>query len=108
VADAAPDKLRGTLRSGWTSMGIQLDEAPPERTVLGWEIRRSTPDYVVLGTACRIAMKGEMLFMRRPHQLLYCTFVELDDDDARAVWAGVEPYHPRLVRRLLESASAPH
>jgi sirohydrochlorin ferrochelatase len=71
--------------------------------VLGWEIRRITPQFVLLGADSRIGMPGELLFKRQRHTMLSATFVQHDNDAARAV--GVEPVHVSLVRRHLEQAS---
>jgi hypothetical protein len=50
-------------------------------------------------------MPGELLLERRRGALLFCTFVEHDNALARTVWAGVEPVHVPVVRRVLEQAA---
>jgi hypothetical protein len=49
-------------------------------------------------------MPAELLLMRKPGALVFCTFVQHDNPAARAVWAGVEPVHVPVVRRLLAQA----
>ena len=103
--ELAPAGVRRTLRSGWTAIGLKLDGAPPDRSVLGWEIRQSTPAYVLLGAPSRIGMPGELLFKREPSELLFATLVQFDNSAARHVWAGVQPVHVPVVRSVLERAS---
>jgi hypothetical protein len=105
VLEEAPASVRRTLQSGWSAIGLKRGGAPPERSVLGWEIRRSTTEFVLLGANSRIGMAGELLFRRRRHTLLFATLVQQDNPIARAVWARVEPVHISVVRRVLEQAS---
>jgi hypothetical protein len=105
VVEDAPVAVRRTLQSGWSAIGLKLGQGQPEQCVLGWEVRRSTPDFVLLGADSRIGMAGELLFQRQPYELLFATFVRQDNHIARAVWAGVEPVHVPVVRQLLVQAS---
>ena len=102
--ELAPVSVRRTLRSGWSAIGLKLDGAPPDRSVLGWEIRESTPGHVLLGAPSRIGMAGELLFKREPSELLFATLVQFDNPAARRVWAGVQPVHVGVVRSVLEHA----
>jgi hypothetical protein len=103
ILEGAPAATRTALRSGWSTIGLKLDDAPADRSVLGWEIRRSTPDVVLLDAGSRIGMPGQLLFKREEGALLFATFVQQQNPVARAVWAGVEPVHVPIVRRLLQS-----
>ena len=105
VVEDASAKVRYALQAGWSAIGLKLGAAPADRSVLGWEIRRNTPEFVLLGAESRIGMAGELLFKREQHTLVFATFVQQDNDAARAVWAGTEPVHVPIVRRLLEQAS---
>jgi hypothetical protein len=105
VLEDAPASVRRTLRSGWDAIGLKLGAAGVEGFVLGWEIRRSTPDHVLLSAGSRIGMPGELLVKRQPDTLLFSTFVQHDHRLARTVWAGVEPAHVPIVRRVLEQAA---
>ena len=73
--------------------------------ILGWEIRRSTRDFVLLGADSRIGMPAELLFKREGDGLLFATFVQHGNPAARTVWAGIEPIHGPTVRRLLADAA---
>ena len=73
--------------------------------MLGWKVRRSTPDFVLLSAGSRIGMPGELLFMREPRGLLFATFVQQKNRVARAVWARTVPQHQRAVQSLLTQAA---
>jgi hypothetical protein len=90
--------------SGWSSLGLKLGSPLSERFVLGWEVRQSTPGFVLLGAGSRIGMPAELLLELRGRELLFCTFVQQENRAARAVWAGIEPVHRPIVRRVLEGA----
>jgi hypothetical protein len=64
ILEDAPLAMRNGLRRGWLALGLKLDAAPPERSVLGWEVRRSTRDSLLLGADSRIGMPAELLVTR--------------------------------------------
>ncbi|MDQ6776262.1 MAG: hypothetical protein M3071_08615 [Actinomycetota bacterium] len=105
VLEDAPIGVRCTLQSGWAAIGLKLGSEPSERFVLGWAIRRSTREFVLLGADSRIGMAAELLFKRQRSALLCATFVQKDNHIAQAVWAGVEPVHVPAVRYVLAQAS---
>ncbi len=107
LLEDAPASTRGSLSRGWARLGLLLGSAPPDRSVLGWEIRRSTPDIVLLGAEGRFGLSGELLFERRPRTLLCATFVHLENHVSRGLWAAIESRHQQVVRDLLEQASGP-
>ena len=99
--DDAPLALRSSLLSWWSALGLKLKPARSNGYVLGWEIRRSAPDHVLLGAESRVGMPAELLLKRHEDRLLFCTFVQLGNLVVRGVWAGVEPCHVPVVRRVL-------
>jgi hypothetical protein len=105
ILEDVPIIMRSALPWAWFALGLQLGSTRSERFVLGWEVRRSTPDFVLLGASSRLGLPAELLFERRQHTLLFATFVQQDNQIARAVWAGVEPGHRQIVRYVLERAS---
>ncbi len=105
VLEQAPVHVRRGLQTGWTAIGLKLGGRPAEQSVLGWEVRNSEKEFVLLGAASRIGMPAELLFVRQRDTLLFCTFVQHDSPAARTVWAGTEPVHVPIVRRLLEHTS---
>lgn len=101
----APLTVRRTLQSGWTGIGLKLGGKPSDRSVLGWEIRRNLPEFLLLAADSRVGMPAELLFKREQHALLCATLVQHNNQAARLLWAGVEPVHVPVVRRVLEQAS---
>jgi hypothetical protein len=104
VLEGAPASTRRALSRGWSGLGLRLGPARSDRHVLGWEIRRSDPDVVLLGARGRLGLSGELIFQRSAHALLYATVVQLDNRAARGLWAAIESRHRRVVRGLLEPA----
>lgn len=75
VLEDAPAMMRSALLRGCSALGLQLAPTRSERFVLGWEVRRSTPDFALLGAGCRLGMPAELLFKRQEKWLLFATFV---------------------------------
>ena len=106
ILEDAPLAMRNGLRRGWLALGLKLDAVPPERSVLGWEVRCSTRDSVLLGADSRIGMPAELLVTRQKRAVRIATFLEHRNPAARAVWTTVEPAHRRIVPRFLVRAQA--
>jgi hypothetical protein len=104
MLEDAPPEMRRALRLGWLALGLRLGPTRSDRLVLGWEVRRSSPDVALLGASSRLGMEGEVLLERRQQALLFATFVQLKTRIARAVWPQVAPRHRRVVRHLLQQA----
>ena len=107
ILEDAPMALRATLLSGWSSLGLRLGSPLSDRHVLGWEVRRSTRDHVLLGARSRLGMPAELLVKRHRGKLLFSTFVQQENPAARALWAGIEPVHGPVVRHVLARAATP-
>jgi hypothetical protein len=106
TVEAAPTIMRSALPWAWLALGLELGSTGSDRFVLGWEVRRSTPGFALLGASSRLGLPAELLFERQQHTLLYATFVQQENHIARAMWAGVAPVHRQVVRYLLEQACA--
>ena len=104
VLEGAPLAVRTQLLSGWSTIGLKVSSGS-EGSVLGWDVRRSVPDHVLLGADSRIGMPGELLLKKEDGALLFATFVAQRNLIARAVWAVTEPVHVRVVRDVLGQAS---
>lgn len=102
MLEDAPIAVRCALRCGWLALGLILRPGRSDRFVLGWQLRRRTPDVALLGASSILGLSAEVLFERRERTLLFATFVQQRNVVARAVWAGVPPGHQRVVRSLLE------
>jgi hypothetical protein len=101
ILEGAPIAVRSALVSGWSASGLRLGSLSSEEFVLGWEVRRSTPDRVLLAARSRFGLPAELLVERRTRRLLFATFVQHENPVARALWAGVEPVHGPVVRHVL-------
>ena len=109
ILEDAPMSTRNALSRGWSKLGLRVGTTDPDRFVLGWELRRSTPDVALLKLAegpPRVA-EAEIPFQRQQHQPPFATFVQLENAIARALWAGIASRHRQVVRDLLEQASGP-
>ncbi|MGH3067566.1 MAG: hypothetical protein ACRDND_02665 [Streptosporangiaceae bacterium] len=104
ILEGAPVGTRTALTRGWSRLGLRLGPAQSDRHVLGWEIRRSSPDVVLLGACGRLGLSGELIFQRSPRSLLYATVVQLENRIASGLWAAIASRHRRVVRGLLERA----
>ena len=105
ILEGAPLAIRTRLLSGWSSLGLKVGKGSSNRSVLGWHVRQSAPDFVLLGADSRIGMPGELMFKKEGDTLLFATLVQHGNLVARAVWAAVEAAHVRMVRHILDQAS---
>ena len=105
ILEDAPVTIRTALQSGWFALGLQPCSARSERSVLGWEVLHSTPEYVLLAGSSRLGLSAELLVKRHEHRLLYATLLQQQNPIARAVWAGVAPIHRPIVRYVLDQGS---
>jgi hypothetical protein len=106
IFEEAPISLRRALQQGWTALGLKLGSSGSGRSVLSWELRRSTRGSVLLAAGSRIGMPAELVIKRYRRTVLVSTFLQHQNPIARAVWAGVEPVHQRVVPHVLSSAGA--
>ena len=101
LVEDAPAETRRMLRRGWCALGVRLGSPDDERRVLGWEVRRTSPDHAVLAADSRLGMEAELVFERRPGALLFATIIKLNSPLARIVWTLFSPQHRKVVRHLL-------
>jgi hypothetical protein len=106
MLEDAPRHTRTQLLAGWTALGLKLAIGDPD-AILGWRIRQSTPDVLLVGAGGRIGLSGELLFKREGSALRFATFVQLTGPPARLAWAGIESRHDVVVRSLLERLEEP-
>lgn len=104
VLEDAPAGTRHALRAGWNALGLKLGSTRDEQLVLGWEIERRSPDFVLLAARSPLGLRGELLFKREQNALLFATFLQFGNPGTRAAWAGIAPGHRRVVRWLLDQA----
>jgi hypothetical protein len=104
ILEDAPYATRQGLRRGWFALGVALGATDDRRRVLGWAVRRSSPNHVVLAADSLMGMEGEVLLKRERGALLVATLMKLNNPVARAVWTVFSPRHRKVVRHLLRQA----
>jgi len=105
VIDDAPPRVRARLFVGWLSLGLKLGLPWSSDRVLGWRVARSEPGWLLLTASSWLGLRGELLFRREPHGLLFATLVQQTNPVARAVWARITDTHEHVVRSLLTHAA---
>jgi hypothetical protein len=105
VIDDAPGRVRARLFMGWLALGLKLGPPWSSRRVLGWRVARSEPGWLLLRANSWLGLRGELLFRREPHGLLFATLVQQTNPAARAAWAGITDTHQHVVRSLLTHAA---
>jgi hypothetical protein len=101
ILEDAPIVVRAALVSGWSALGLRLGSPRSDRLVLGWELRRSSPAFALLGASSPAGLSAELLVKRRRKTVLFATMLHLENQIARAVWAAVRPVHLPVVRFVL-------
>ena len=54
ILEDAPMSTRNALSRGWSALGLRPGSTQSDRLVLGWEVRRTTPDVALLGASGRL------------------------------------------------------
>jgi Protein of unknown function (DUF2867) len=104
MLEGASPHTQTKLRTVWLALGLKLGPTDSKERVLGWKVRRSNPDAVVLAAKSGLGLSAEVLVERRRRSLLAATFLQQHNPIARAIWFGIAPGHRQTVRRLLEAA----
>src|SRR2546421_11076690 len=104
VLEGATDEMRQGLARGWAALGMRLGPVGAEGHVLGWPARQHSPDLTFLAAESARGLRAELFVQRRRDALWLGSFVQLETEEARALWAGVQDRHPQVMRRLLERA----
>jgi hypothetical protein len=103
--EGLPLLARRELSWGWLALGLKHSWRRSDRFVLGWEVRRSGPEFALLGADSRLGMPAELLFEPRCDGLLFATFVQHGNPMVRAMWAAIAPVHVQVVPRVLGRAA---
>jgi hypothetical protein len=104
LLENVPTITRNVISTAWFALRLQLDSTPSNQFLLGWEVRRSTPDVALLGCSSRLGLSAEMLFVRQQDALLYASFLQLHTPIARAVWGALSPLHRQTARSIFRQA----
>jgi hypothetical protein len=105
--EGAPPEFRLTAPAVWFALGLKHGPPWSRSCVLGWPVRHSDPDLLLLHAGSRTGMPAELLFVRGEHGLLFATLITHENRLARVVWSAIEAHHRRVVGRLLARTSRP-
>ncbi len=100
----APARVRARLVLGWTALGLRLGPPWSSHRMLGWKVKHSDPDYVLLVADSWLGLRGRLLLRTEPDGLLFATFVQLSNPAVRALWSAITPHHRHVVGSLLTHA----
>ena len=104
ILESAPPAFRTGAPRVWRALGLK-HRPPGHASVLGWPIRRDTPELALLGADSHTGMPAELLVWKpAPGELLFATLVQHGNRAMRAVWAAMIPAHQRIVQELLVRA----
>ena len=101
IIEESPARFRVTAPATWLALGLKHGLPWSTENVLGWPVRRSEPDFVLLGARSRTGMPAELLIKREPGAILFATFIQHGSPVMRRVWSVVERPHQEIVPRLL-------
>jgi hypothetical protein len=104
LLEEAPAATRTSLRRGWFVLGVRLGSTENERLVLGWSIRRSSPEFALLAARSLLGMDAEVLVKRDKRALLVATIMQFKNPLVRAFWAAFSHHHRRVVLHLVKEA----
>jgi hypothetical protein len=104
MLEKAPASTRTSLRRGWSALGVRLGPTADDRLVLGWPVRRSSPNFALLAVKSLFGMEAEVLVKRERQGVLVATLMKLNNPAVRVFWAGFSFQHRRVVRHLLVQA----
>ncbi|AGZ39582.1 hypothetical protein [Actinoplanes friuliensis] len=102
ILEGAPPIKRLQMRAVWTGLGIRLAMPFSSGQVLGWRIRQSGADAVVLGVRAAIGLTARLVIRAEPGQVTQSMLVRIDRDRARGVWDRLAPRHRHFLTELLD------
>ena len=104
VLEESPASTRRSLRRGWSALGVRLGSTADDSLVLGWQVRRRSPDFALLSAKSLFGMEAEVLAKRDERGVLAATLMKLNNPVTRLFWAGFSFQHRRVLRHLLVQA----
>ena len=101
ILEGAPTRFKVSAPATWLALGLKHGLPWSDDNILGWPIRRSEPDFVVLGAQSRTGMPAELLVKRDKSSVLIATLIQHRGPVMKRVWSFVEGPHQRIVPALL-------
>jgi hypothetical protein len=97
---AQPRKRRAMLRT-WALLGVKLADLTADGQVLGWTVRHSDDDVVVLEVTARIGLTARLVLATNERTLVQAMVVRYDRRLGRLTWLAVAPLHRSFICGLL-------
>jgi hypothetical protein len=101
ILEGAPTRFKVTAPATWFALGLKHGLPWSGENILGWPVRRSEPDFVVLGGQSRTGMPAELLIKREENSVLIATMIQHKSPVMKRVWSLIEGPHQRVVPALL-------
>jgi hypothetical protein len=108
ILEGAPLSKRLQMVGAWTALGIRLALPGTKGQVLGWRIRRSDPEAVVLEVHAAVGLTARIVIQAEPQRVTHSMVVRYDRALGGRVWRRIAPGHRRFVRALLNRARNAH
>lgn len=105
ILENAPLVKRAVMLSAWTGLGVRLAALGSDGQVLGWRIRHSGPEAVVLGMQAAIGITARIVIQVDHQRVVHAMLIRYDRSIARPVWRMVAPRHRRFIGALLDRAN---
>jgi len=106
ILEGAPLSKRLQMIGAWTALGIRLALPGTTGQVLGWRIRHSDADAVVLGVHAAVGLTARVVIQVERQRVTHTMVVRYDRALGRRVWSRMAPGHHRFVRALLNRAGS--
>jgi len=106
ILEGAPLSKRLLMIGAWTALGIRLAFPGSTGHVLGWRIRHSDADAVVLGVHAAVGLTARVVIQVEQQRVTHSMLVRYDRALGRRVWSRMAPGHHRFVRALLNRAGS--
>ncbi len=104
ILEGAPLSKRLQMIGAWTALGIRLALPGTRGQVLGWRIRHSDADAVVLGVHAAVGLTARIVIQVEQRRVTHSMVVRFDSALGRQIWSRMAPGHHRFVRALINRA----
>ena len=104
ILEGAPLSKRLQMAGVWTALGIRLALPGTRGQVLGWRIRHSDADAVVLGVHAVVGLTARVVIKVEQQHVSHSMVVRYDRAVGRSIWSRMAEGHHRFVRALLSRA----
>ncbi|MEU8814562.1 hypothetical protein [Actinoplanes sp. NPDC048796] len=104
ILEGASRGDRAKMLAAWRFLGVGLAPLKAPGQVLGWRIRRSDPEAIVLAVRATAGVSARLVLRAEPGRVTHAMLVRYDSGLGRRVWTRFAPAHRRFYVRLLDRA----